>query len=153
MKPIFSIIFVFLSPLKIDSISIIGTGSYPLPPDQIATRPTHLPSRLGEVLLQLLGHRAVDVPVAGRIARDPARKSHQSVVVGVVVVKSTTRRPPPTHQGCASASLHVYRCSTLTHIRCRMKSLAESLISSQYGESNSNSPFRICANRFASFSS
>ena len=35
---------------------------------------------------------------------------------------------------------HVSLFSTLTHIRERMKSFASSLMSSQYGESNSNSP-------------
>uniref|UniRef100_A0A2M3ZS12 Putative secreted peptide n=1 Tax=Anopheles braziliensis TaxID=58242 RepID=A0A2M3ZS12_9DIPT len=59
----------------------------------------------------------------------------------------------PDIHGCASACLQVKRRSTFTHISCRIKSFAESLISSQYGESNSNSPFRIWANRFASFSS
>lgn len=37
----------------------------------------------------------------------------------------------PLIQGCASADLHVNRCSTFTHIRFLIKSFAESLISSQ----------------------
>lgn len=45
-----------------------------------------------------------------------------------------------THHGWARACLHVYRLSTSTHIRCWIKSFADSLISSQYGESNSKSP-------------
>lgn len=45
-----------------------------------------------------------------------------------------------TYHGCARACLQVYRFSTSTHINLLMNSFAESLISSQYGESNSKSP-------------
>lgn len=49
-------------------------------------------------------------------------------------------RPRQTYHGCANASRHVYRLSASTHINCLIKFLAESLMSSQYGASNSNSP-------------
>ena len=46
----------------------------------------------------------------------------------------------PVIQQCSRAASQVSRWSTLTHIRDLMKSLASSLMSSQQGESNSNSP-------------
>ena len=45
-----------------------------------------------------------------------------------------------TAEGSQATHSQVSRCSTLTHIKLRMKSLASSEMSSQYGESNSNSP-------------
>lgn len=49
----------------------------------------------------------------------------------------------PEIQGWERACLQVYRLSTWTQIKCRIKSFAESLISSQYGESNSKSPAKV----------
>ena len=49
----------------------------------------------------------------------------------------------PVIQQWSRAASHVSLTSTLTHMRDLMKSLASSLISSQQGESNSNSPGNI----------
>ena len=62
-----------------------------------------------------------------------AGKSDMKKVNSEVKVKLIGKSESETHW-------HVSLFSTLTHIRERMKSFASSLMSSQYGESNSNSP-------------
>lgn len=64
----------------------------------------------------------------------------QKIIIQIKRLKIRKKTVISTYHGCPRACLQVYRFSTSTHIKFRMKSLAESLISSQYGESNSNSP-------------
>lgn len=59
----------------------------------------------------------------------------------------------PAIHGCRRASSQVNLFSGSFCIRLPMKSLAESEISSQYGESNSYSALSICSNSLESFSS